>query len=600
LLKSNDTYDIQSTISQNNGAFHDYTDNYNAIRVVKSYDLIKNAIDRLNFNTSYFIVGRLRLQEVYESLPFGVNKSSVNSGLFERLMYVRFIDENRYELSFKTGAEDFVKVFYFDRPAVNENFNITISKARGIDKENVKPLKENRYAIQFHNPSTLVIKYQAALNCEIPDYTGIIQLTVEDILPQRAVQFLDTLGQVYIENTLQTKLALNKRTLEFIDLQIAELSEIISGIENNLQNYRQNKSIYNLSKEEEIVFNLLTDAQVKQKQLALQIDAMNQIEKYIIEDNNADVLPPSYYMSLEDDFIKKNMEELYALQLQKSEGYFKTTKSSYEVSEINNKIKILKTIVLNYLNNTEKAAKEKIASFKKIETENESKIGEIPIKQREVLNIQRHLDVNQKMYEYLIEKKANTSIARAGIIPECKIIETARSKGVIRPNKSKITYSFIGIGFIISLIIIFIITMFFEKLESLEELKSKTNLTVLGEVLHTGGSKNSEYSIFSADPKSTFIESFRIVRTNLQYMKPVINSKVYLFTSRNPGEGKTFCSLNLAILLAKGGKKVVLLEFDMHKPRVASSLKMTSQKGLSTILIGKDKPANCNLPVFTL
>jgi capsular exopolysaccharide synthesis family protein len=597
LLKSNDTYDVQSTITQNmgssGGAYHDYTDNYNAIRVVKSYDLIKKAIDRLNFGTSYYIIGRLKSQEVYESLPFAVTMSTINSGLYERMINIRFIDDKRYELSYKIGEEEFNKIYYFDKPAISENFNLLVIKAKGVDKSNVQPLVESRYAVQFHETSQLVINYQTSLTCEIPDYTGIIQLTIEDILPQRAVSFLDTLGQVYIENTLQSKLSLNQRTIEFIDVQLTELSSIISNIENKLQDYKHNKSIYDLTREEQIVFNAMTEAVAKQKQLNFQLDALKTLEKYIVEDKTGEVLPPSYYMAIEDEFLKGSMLDLYKLQLQKTQDYYKNTKTSFEANEINSKIKNLKTILIGYINNSKILVLKKINEYVAIEKDTENKIGDIPIKQREVSNIQRHLDVNQKMYEYLIERKANSTIAKAGIIPECKIIETARSKGVVRPNKSRITYSFLGVGFIISIIIIFLITMFFERLESLDELKSKTQLNILGEILQTLSKKHQENSILGADPKSAFIESFRIVRANLQYLKPIPNSKVYLFTSRNPGEGKTFCSLNMSILLAKGGKKVILLEFDMHKPRVSSALNMNAHKGLSTILIGKDKPEDC-------
>ena len=116
LLKSNDTYDVQSTIFEGMGkgsAYHDYTDNYNAVRVIKSYDLIKNTLDRLNFNTSYFIIGRLRSQEVYDALPFNVTLSSVNSELFEKMIQISFVDEKRYKLSYIKGEEEFSKIFYF-------------------------------------------------------------------------------------------------------------------------------------------------------------------------------------------------------------------------------------------------------------------------------------------------------------------------------------------------------------------------------------------------------------------------------------------------------------------------------------------------------
>jgi len=102
--------------------------------------------------------------------------------------------------------------------------------------------------------------------------------------------------------------------------------------------------------------------------------------------------------------------------------------------------------------------------------------------------------------------------------------------------------------------------------------------------------------VVDSDPKSPVAESFRTVRTNLQYMLGEAQRGVILITSNSPGEGKTFCSINLAGILAKGGKRTVLLELDLHKPRVHKGLGLENVKGFSTIAIGRDKISDCVVP----
>jgi len=193
------------------------------------------------------------------------------------------------------------------------------------------------------------------------------------------------------------------------------------------------------------------------------------------------------------------------------------------------------------------------------------------------------------MYLFLLEKKANTIIAKAGIIPESQIIETSRSTGVVSPDRQKLLYTHLTIGLVIAFIIVLIRSLFFEKIETFEELKSITHLPILGEVLYSKSAKAS-YIVVDIDPKSPVTESFRSLRTNMQYLSPDIKSQVILITSNNPGEGKTFCSINLAAILAKASKKVLLLELDLHKPKIHIGLKMNSEVGMSTLLIGKSKP----------
>ncbi|MFT3885245.1 MAG: CpsD/CapB family tyrosine-protein kinase [Flavobacteriales bacterium] len=99
-----------------------------------------------------------------------------------------------------------------------------------------------------------------------------------------------------------------------------------------------------------------------------------------------------------------------------------------------------------------------------------------------------------------------------------------------------------------------------------------------------------------SDPKSAITESFRTIRTNLEYLPQTESGKVVMVTSYRPNEGKTFCSVNLSAILAKAGKRVLLLELDLHKPKVGTNLGMSAQKGLSTILVGKAGFEECVLP----
>jgi capsular exopolysaccharide synthesis family protein len=168
--------------------------------------------------------------------------------------------------------------------------------------------------------------------------------------------------------------------------------------------------------------------------------------------------------------------------------------------------------------------------------------------------------------------------------------------GIVKPNKQKILYSFLGIGLVLASIIIFIRTNFYAKVESIDELKSKTSYPVLGEILYSDAVDNNTILI-NKDSRSNIAESFRAMRANLQYLTPNANgAKTILVTSQNAGEGKTFTSINLAAILAKAEKKVLLLELDLHKPKVQKTLKMVSDKGISSIVIGAETIENCIKP----
>ncbi|MCC6251821.1 MAG: polysaccharide biosynthesis tyrosine autokinase [Bacteroidia bacterium] len=593
LLKSNDTYDSQSIIQGGYQpiGYKDYSENYNAMRIIKSYDLIKETINKLNLEVSYYIKGRLRTKELYENLPFKVEFTAINPLLYEQLIEFHILSPTQYNVTYLIGENQITKEGYFDRPLVSKDFNITVYSSSAIKNMTKNKIKEVDYLIQFHKKDYLIRKYQNAISLEIPEYSGIVQITLEDIIPSRAITFLDTLGKVYIDNTLNTRLDINSRTLVYIDKQLSELTEMMTSIEDRLQNYKQSEEILDLTKEEENYFGLLVSNQTELNRLEILESSFNSLEKYIIEDKDPEFVPPTIFLPSNDQSLTVNVNDLYALQMNKIKIKNSATETSPEFLAIEKELNDKKITILNYISNTRQAIVSQKQALKQQVQKYEGKISHIPMKQRELLNIERNLEVNQKMYSFLLQKKAENTIARAGIVPQSKIIESALSLGIVKPNKTKITYTFVGVGFLISLIIIAIRTSFYETIDTLTELKQKTNLTILGEVIHDDNFSNVEIAL-NDNPRSTVTESFRTLRTNLQFMNnSERNCQIYLLTSNHPSEGKTFCAVNLGALLARGERKVLILELDLHKPRVYKALGISnSPLGITSILVGKSTP----------
>lgn len=595
LIKSEETYDYQSQIleglGQSYNAYNSYEKIANQMRVIKSYDLIEKAVSKLNLDVSYYVVGRLKTTEIYESKPFQIQVFSINSSLYEQPIKLSFIDEKKYRIKYDKYGETISHDFFFNQEAVDSDFKIMVKRNSSINENTVGALKDYEYQFKVHNIQNLIAKYQSGLTVENEEYTAILSVTVEDEIAERAVLFLDTLSKVYLDYSLKSKVDINENTLKYIDKQLDEVIEILSRIEDDLENFKKKKAILDLSKEEETYFQQLTDYEAQRTKLQLEIQSIGELEKYIILDKDPELLPPSFYINSEDDFLKKSVGELYTFQIARNGALFNSTTKNMSITEIDQKIKLLKSNILTYLGNTKIAIQTNIDRISREIGNFEGSIQNIPQKQRQLLNIARKQQVYEKMYSFLLEKKSSTIIARAGIVPETKIIESARSIGIVKPDKNKILYSFLGSSLVIALLIVFIRTTFFSRIESVPELKALTTLPILGEILYSDAGRSS-YIVVDADPKSPITESFRSLRTNLEYMASESKSKIVLITSNNPGEGKTFCSINLASILAKAGKKVLVIELDLHKPKVHLGLNMKSDFGVSNILIGKESTKN--------
>jgi capsular exopolysaccharide synthesis family protein len=575
-----------------------YQDNSNQIRVLTSNDIIGKAIAKLKLDVSYYIVGRLKTIEVYEYMPFDFSCKVLNGKLYETEIKFKIKDQNTYSISYNKGGEEIKKEFPFNKEIFDADFVLDVKIDKGLNEKTIQSLSENDYLVKIHNVNNLVYRFKNNLTVESIENTTILELTLEDEIPSRAVTFLDTLSKVYMDYTSQSQYTINKNTLENIDKQLVGVTEVLASIEDDLENYKANKEVLNLTKQEEEYFDKIIEYDSQKRELELWLQSLQSLENYIVsigESKDEKLLPPSFYIGKDDYYLKTAINELYTMQMDRNARLFNSTEGNKNISELDQTVNLLKKNMLTYIKNSKKALLSRIEDVS-VQIRDYTQIMKgIPKTQRDLLTIQRQVDVNEKMYQFLLEQRASTIIARSGILPQTDIIESAHSVGIIKPNKRKIMYYFMFVGLVISLVVIFIRVVLFHTIENILELKRLTNLSVLGEIMQTDLDKEN-YIIVDKDSKSAVTESFRAIRTNLEYMASSAKSKVVLITSYNPGEGKTFCSVNLATILAKAGKKVLILELDLHKPKVQKALRMSSDIGVSTILIGKTNIPDAIMP----
>ena len=586
LLKDNEVYDYQTSVYKSIGYVGAYGDIVNQHRVITSYDLINAALEKLDFDVSYFIVGRFKTSQVYATQPFTVKMEVLNSKLFERPIDLRIIDVNTYSISFDLGANMVTRTYTFDQQVQEPEYVLKVIPSTYVNDQTIATLSATDYQFVRHNRSMLIARCVERLKVKNLDYTTILEIRMEDEVAERAKMFLDTLSKEYIRYTLQSEFDINENTLGYIDKQLAEVTVILEQHEDELQNYRESKDILNLSREENLYFEELVSFDHKRRNMELSIKSLDALEDYVLNSTDEKLLPPATFIT-DDDFLRSTLNTLYDMQMSRNRMLFSGTESNRAIQQLDSTLQYTKANLLTYLNNSRDAIRGKMGDVQSQITDYENMIRRLPKSQRDILNIQRRLQVNEKMYLFLLEKRASTVIARAGIVPQTKVIETARPLGVVRPDKPRIFYTFLFGGLVASLIVVFIRMMFYDRIENADQLKELTTLPIYGEIIVSEKAEDN-YVVVDSDPKAAITESFRTVRTNLEYIPtPEGRGKVVMVTSYRPNEGKTFCSVNLSAILAKAGKRVLLLEMDLHKPKVAAGLGMSSPTGLSNVLIGK-------------
>src|SRR5690606_36340702 len=216
------------------------------------------------------------------------------------------------------------------------------------------------------------------------------------------------------------------------------------------------------------------------------------------------------------------------------------------------------------------------------------RISSVPGQERKNRDIQRQQDIKEAIYLYLLQKREESAISMASTAPNSRVIEPAYSSYNPISSGTKVYFAALALGLLIPFGFIYGKELFDTKIRSKEDLTSEIPLVrILAQLPHV--ERQKEMMIKDND-RSILAESFRILRTNVDYLRPVNGAnegEVVFVTSSIPGEGKSFVSQNLASIYALSQKRVLLIGADIRKPRLNGFSRVAPGPGLSEYLNGE-------------
>jgi capsular exopolysaccharide synthesis family protein len=210
----------------------------------------------------------------------------------------------------------------------------------------------------------------------------------------------------------------------------------------------------------------------------------------------------------------------------------------------------------------------------------------LPITERQLLGIERKFKLNNELYTFLLETRANLQMQKASNTADSEIIDPAddRFSVIVAPNPTTIYFISLIAGMGIPLMFFFLRFIFNKKL-TIDDIKRMTEKPVIGNIPHNTENKKM---VVLEYPNSSIAEAYRLIRSRLQFFIKDTVSPVIVITSSMPAEGKTYTAINLASAYSLTGKRTLLVGFDLRKPRIYMDLNIDNEKGVSTWLIGKD------------
>lgn len=419
--------------------------------------------------------------------------------------------------------------------------------------------------------------------------SSILNLSLKDADAIRGKNTLNEILVAYKLSVNKEKNTLAASTLDFIDSRLSNVGHELDSIEGKVQQFKSGDDAVDVSTQSKLYLQNVNDNNQKLSDINIQLDALNQVQNYVQSKNENDGIVPSLG-NINDPLLTQLLDKLATAQIDYDNLKKTTGENNPIVVSVQQQIQKIKPNILENIQSHKNillATKENLSA---INYAFSGRINSIPGKERQLTDISRQQSIKNDLYDFLLQKKEETSLSLLSNQSGSKIIDQADfSNDPVSPNKklayiaSFIIALFTGIGIVMSK------ESLGQKIMFRHDIEKLTNNPVIAEI--TAGDLKDN-NLLEYDTKTLLGQQFRNLRTALGYFN--VNSarrKRILITSAISGEGKSFIAANLAITLAITGKKVVLVDFDLNNPSLSKKLGFDKEKmGIADYLIDNVSP----------
>jgi capsular exopolysaccharide synthesis family protein len=390
----------------------------------------------------------------------------------------------------------------------------------------------------------------------------------------------------YIQSSLELKNQTAANTVAFIDDQLSGLVDTLKRAEQSLQDFRSRNQVINISAEGTAIISEI-DRLAQEKAL---IDIQVQYYEYLLgylrsNDNFANIMAPST-MGISDQMLTSLISTLVQLSNEKTSLEYSARENNPALVKVNLMIKANReTLTENVKNIVQNARLQQTDVNRRVSRLN-GRIQELPATERQLATITRKFELQNSIYTFLLQRRAEAGITQAANVPDQMVVDPARVDAVRLVAPRSLVNLAIGLllGAFFPLLILILKDFFNHMVEEKADVEHLTDVPIIGTVGHN---KRDHMIPSIVYPRSSIAESFRAVRTNLQFSLFGEGQKVVMITSSTSGEGKSFVALNLAAIFSVSDKKAVVVGLDLRKPAMQKYTDIPNKEGVSTYIIGR-------------
>jgi len=565
------------------------------IELFKTFDINKLVIESMNFRTVVLKKDKYRKVELYgKDNPLIFKNITIdNIKIIDKIIKLT-PNENGFSLEIEHSLKDKVlsklfneKMLYFkDKKSFSygefiktDFFKLLIEKKRKFTEPIYFKLSGDTHDV-FND----IIKKKLIVT-QVNVKAPLISISYEDNIPERAVTYVDRLIQNFLK---KEKIKKNRRTSEMLKViteQLIETEKKLRSSENKLESYKVAHNIINPSRQTDIIISQISKVTQEVSELRIKIDFFDKMIEILNSGASLDSISP-FLVEINDRATLLLLSQLDKLKSQAEELQLEYTEEYPELVTIRGKIERIREKIFRNVKNMQSILEKKLSELESRELNQKDSILEFPKNEIKLINLTRNYDVNSKMYAYLLEKKSEQELVTKSVVADYIYVDKPFvPKKSIKPKRILIIGGFLVFGLMLGILLAMILSRLSSKIKTVEDVENHTDIPLYGVVSFSNKVKKKNIEVFS-NPQSKFTESFRKLRTDLQFLLKSSDSTTILVSSLAKGGGKSTVASNLGAILQLAGYKSILIDLDLRNPILGKYFDI-DDVGMSEYLAGK-------------
>ncbi len=569
LVKKETETNVDYNVLKELGVVQSVNDILNQIDIFKSYTLLERVVDSLKLNIHVRQQGRVTKSQLYGSdIPFTFKVLKINPD-FNPSSYQLKLSRNGYTIN----GKDINKSLKW-----GDTLEVDYGKLVLERNPSVKTASDP-FLLDFNTRHTEAGYLRNSLKADLTNDKGggIVEISMVDQLPDRAIEILNTLITIFNDADLADKNIVTYRTVKFLSDRIDSVNKELQKIEAIAEEFKKNNRITDIAIQGGIFQNEAVNIDGQRIKEYTQYKVLDALENFMSNfKGNNEIIPST--MGIGEQSLQTLILQHNNLVVEKQDLEKRSAPSDPHLLDKTKQIFDIRDNILRNIKLLKKAFAQTVTDLESSYNSIENRIGTLPEKERILLGLKRLASVKEELYVYLLKKKEEAQLLLASNINNTRVIDYATDLGSVTPNRKQIKLLAYLIGLIVPIGIVLLKDFLNNKVAEKKEIEAATTLPIVGELSYV---KKKKPHLIDIRSKSPIAEQFRLLRTNLYFAAPNKQVKTIMLSSFMSGEGKSFVSLNLANALSVTGAKTVILEFDLRNPNFSKALNVSNDTGLS-------------------